>query len=80
MTIRSWTRAIEKRCLRPLGKLLPRRPRGFTAARIDRLERRIAELEGLVRELTGLVYLELDEPRDGRSPARTRAGESREAA
>lgn len=80
MTIRSWTRTFEKRFLRPLGRLLPRRPRGFAGGRIDHLERRVAELEGLVRELTGLVYLELDEPRDGRSPARPRAGESREAA
>jgi hypothetical protein len=58
MVIRSWTRAFEKRFLRPLGRLLPagrRRPAG------DQLERRIAELETLVRELTGMVSLALDE-------------------
>ena len=80
MTIRAWTRAFEKRFLRPLGKLLPRPPRRLTRGRVDHLERRVAELEGLVRELTGLVYLELDEPRDRHGAARPRAGESREAA
>lgn len=58
MVMRSWTRAFEKRFLRPLGRLLPagrRRPVG------DQLERRIAELETLVRELTGMVSLALDE-------------------
>ncbi|MFM8415754.1 MAG: hypothetical protein ACKOCX_13660 [Planctomycetota bacterium] len=80
MTIRAWTRAFEKRCLRPLGKLLPRRPRGFGGGRVDHLERRVAELEGLVRELTGLVYLELDHRCDGHGLAATRAAEPREAA
>lgn len=80
MTIRAWMRAFEKRLLRPLGKLLPRRPRGFTGGRVDRLERRVSELEGLVRELTGLMYLELDERRAGHGPVLPRAGESREAA
>jgi len=58
MVMRSWTRAFEKRFLRPLGRLLPggrRTPAG------DQLERRIVELETLVRELTGLVSLALDD-------------------
>ena len=58
MVMRSWTRAFEKRFLRPLGRLLPagrRTPAG------DQLERRLTELETLVRELTGLVSLALDE-------------------
>lgn len=62
MIIRRWARAVEKSCLRPLGRLLPRR--GWTPGRdrIDRLEQRVNELESLVRELTGLAYLRLDGP------------------
>jgi hypothetical protein len=70
MVIRSWIRAFEKRCLRPLGRLLPagrRSPAG------DQLERRIAELETLVRELAGMVSLALDERATRR--ARGDAGE-----
>lgn len=80
MTIRSWTRTFEKRFLRPLGRLLPRPPRRLTRGRVDHLERRVAELEGLVRELTGLVYLELDRGGDGRRPVLPEAAGTREAA
>jgi hypothetical protein len=58
MVMRSWTRAFEKRFLRPLGRLLPM---GRSRPASDQLERRIAELESLVRELAGLVSLALDE-------------------
>ena len=68
MVIRSWTRAFEKRFLRPFGRMLPRGRRGPTG---DQLERRVEELETLVRELTGLVALALDE----RSPPATRAAD-----
>lgn len=78
MTIRSWTRSVEKRFLRPLGRLLLRLRGRSSNGRVDHLERRIAELEGLVRELTGLVYLQLDQPGD--APVRPRAGGTREAA
>jgi hypothetical protein len=37
--------------------------------RVERLEERIEHLEALVRELTGLVYLRLDDaPRDAPPP------------
>lgn len=66
MILRAWARAFEHRCLRPLGRLLRKaRPRGPGGSRIDQLERRVEELESLVRELTGLTYLALD----GREPA-----------
>ena len=52
--------------------------------RLDELERRVAELESLVRELTGIAYLELDgrEPAAGRRDGTTPAplGEAQEAA
>jgi hypothetical protein len=67
MVIRSWMRALEQRILRPLGRALPRGWRGRSR---DQLERRVEELEHLVRELAGLVSLTLDEP----SPGTTRAG------
>lgn len=73
MVIRSWTRALEKRFLRPLGRVLPRGRRGGSG---DRLEQRVEELESLVRELAGLVSLALDD----RSAGATRAdGEERAA-
>lgn len=62
MIIRRWARAVEKRWLRPLGRLLPRRRRGTARDRIGHLEARVDELESLVRELTGLAYLHLDAP------------------
>lgn len=85
MIIRAWARTFEQRCLRPLARVVrwPRRG-GRVGGRLDELERRVAELESLVRELTGLAYLELD----GREPAAGRRdgtpppplGEAREAA
>jgi hypothetical protein len=82
MVIRSWTRALEKRFLRPLGRVLPRGRRGRSR---DQLERRVEELEHLVRELAGLVSLTLDEPaagaaRSAREDRAARAPGSREAA
>ena len=85
MIIRAWARTFEQRCLRPLGRALPwPRLGGRVGGRIDRLERRVAELESLVRELTGLAYLALDarEPAAGRRPGTPAVAprESREAA
>jgi len=79
MIIRRWARAVEKRCLRPLGRLLPRGGWVPGRHRIDRLEARVDELESLVRELTGLAYLRLDGPSSDRD--RTASGAApREAA
>lgn len=85
MIIRAWARAFEQRCLRPLGRVLPwPRRGGRVGGRLDQLERRVGELESLVRELTGLAYLALDarEPAAGQRPGTPAAapGESREAA
>lgn len=61
MSIRAIAKAFEHRCLRPLGRILrTARPRNSGGSRIDQLERRVEELESLVRELTGLAYLALD--------------------
>lgn len=82
MTIRALAKAFEHRCLRPLGRLLRKaRPRSPGGSRIDQLERRVAELESLVRELTGLAYLTLDgeQPAAGRPTDRS-AEATREAA
>jgi len=68
MTIRSWLRAIERNALRPLGRQLRRLGgRGRSAGRIEELEHRIDALEGLVRELTGLAWLRLDDEPAGRA-------------
>jgi hypothetical protein len=63
MVIRSWMRSIEQRCLRPLGRLMRRSGRRAAGGsdRLSTLERKVEELEGLVRELSGLAYLRLDE-------------------
>lgn len=60
MSVRRWAKAIEKRGLRPLRDLARRTGWLGTGGRVARLERRVEELEGLVRELTGLAYLRLD--------------------
>ncbi|MDA0253301.1 MAG: hypothetical protein O3C39_00190 [Planctomycetota bacterium] len=60
MSVRRWAKAIERRGLRPLRDLIRRAGWGGNGGRIARLERRVEELEGLVRELTGLAYLRLD--------------------
>ncbi len=75
MLLRQALRTFEKRCLRPWGRTLThalggRRPRGD---RVAQLEERVAKLESLVRELTGLAYLRLAEDdaaaEDHRTPA-----------
>lgn len=71
--MRSWARAIEKRLLRPLGRILPRRGRETTAARIAGLERRVELLEGLIRELAGLAYLEMEADDHGGVPPKEAA-------
>lgn len=85
MLIRTWTRALEKRFLRPLGRILPGRGIRGSGGRLGRLERRIDDLEAMVRELTGLVYLDMDQRRAGDAPAAGSRGvatsaDSREAA
>jgi hypothetical protein len=85
MPIRAWTRALEKRFLRPLGRILPGRGRGGSGGRIGRLERRIDDLEAMVRELSGVVYLEMDQRQVGDAPRAgsrggTPAADTREAA
>lgn len=71
MGIRNMLRSFEKACLRPLAQRLRRAcgglPVGGHGGRVARLERRVDELESLVRELTGLAYLKLaddDDPAD----------------
>jgi len=64
MSLRLWLRSLEQRCLRPLGRLARRSAAARPPSRIERLERRVEELEDLVRELTGLAWLRLDEGRE----------------
>lgn len=68
MTIRRTLRTFEKACLRPLARrlkgLVGGRAFGPGHDRVARLERRVEELESLVRELTGLAYLGLAEEAD----------------
>jgi hypothetical protein len=80
MSIRSWMRSIERQWLRPLGRQL-RLPRlgGGQSRRLAAVEQRVEELESLVRELTGLAYLQLDDAATDRVTAGTRT-EPREAA
>ncbi len=77
MSMRSHSRAIEKTLIRPLFKkvkaVLPFFKRSdtdhtFRDPRIDELERRLDELEKLVREDLGLRYMNLS--RDDPSKAR----------
>lgn len=70
MSVRPVLRAVERSVLRPVGRVLRRaweRFRGGAHDRVGRLERRVDELESLVRELTGLAYLRLadEETADG---------------
>lgn len=68
MMIRRTLRTFEKACLRPLARrlkgLFGGRMFGQGHDRVARLERRVEELESLVRELTGLAYLGLAEEPD----------------
>lgn len=66
MSFRRWARSLEKRILRPVRDLARRvgRAAGRGESRTARLERRVDELEELVRELTGLAYLRLDDSLD----------------
>jgi len=62
MPIRERLRSFERSCLRPLGRRLRRLVSpGPRQDRFTRLEQRVDELESLVRELTGLAYLQLDD-------------------
>ncbi|MEX0669294.1 MAG: hypothetical protein WD060_02415 [Pirellulales bacterium] len=69
MLIRQTLRTFEKHCLRPMGRLLKRSVRGTQRGndQVALLEQRVAVLESLVRELTGLAYLRLadDDPATG---------------
>lgn len=62
MNLRATLRSFERSVIRPAGRAARRaweRLRGGGHDRIGRLERRLDELESLVRELTGLAYLRL---------------------
>lgn len=63
MLIRQTLRTFEKRCLRPVARLLKHAAggvrHGHGTDRVSLLEQRVAALESLVRELTGLAYLRL---------------------
>lgn len=63
MPLRRWARAFEKRCLRPFIGILQSGLRRITrgGGRIGRLERRVDELERLLREATGLAYMRLEQ-------------------
>jgi len=72
MSIKQLIRSMERRYFRPAGRglrrlagRLPFRP----GARLARLERRVEELESLVRELTGLHYLRLADRSGDDEPA-----------
>jgi hypothetical protein len=71
MPLRRWARSLEKQLLRPVAGLVRRATgsAGFGRTRIARLERRVDELEELVRELTGLALLRLDDAEPRRPPA-----------
>ena len=61
MSFRNSLRTFERAWLRPLGRTL-RLPRlGRRSGRLAALEARVEELESLTRELTGLVYMQLDD-------------------
>ena len=64
-TLRSALKSFERQWLRPAGRGIRGRVRRWLGEsdRIDHLESRIESLEALVRELTGLAYLRLDDPR-----------------
>jgi hypothetical protein len=81
-TIRSLLKSFERRVIRPFGRPLRRRIRRMLGDgnRVSRLEARIDELETLVRELTGLAYLRLDEDSENPQDAATPARPPREAA
>jgi hypothetical protein len=76
MSFRNRLRSFERAWLRPLGRRLRLPHLGLRPGRMTALEARVAELESLTRELTGLVYLQLGE--DPRPAAA--AAEAREAA
>ncbi len=81
MSVRRWAKAIERRGLRPLRDLIRRAGWGGSGGRIARLERRVEELEALVRELTGLAYLRLDgESEPAASPQPPAPADAQEAA
>lgn len=69
MTIRSRLRTFERVWLRPLGRRLRPLTRRLwrPRSRVEELERRIAALEELVRELTGLAWLRLDDEAAGQA-------------
>jgi hypothetical protein len=84
-SIRSFLKGFERRWLRRPGRGIRGQLRRLLGEsdRIDHLENRIASLEALVRELTGLAYLRLDgQPTDARIDAEVTApcGPPREAA
>ncbi|MBM4010495.1 MAG: hypothetical protein FJ286_03810 [Planctomycetes bacterium] len=62
MTIRATLRRIERSVIRPAARTVRgvwQTLRGGGHHRVAGLERRVDELESLVRELTGLAYLRL---------------------
>lgn len=61
-SIRSFLKSFERRWLRQPGRSIRGQLRRLLgeSERIDHLENRIASLESLVREMTGLAYLRLD--------------------
>lgn len=77
MGIQNVLRSFEKACLRPLVQRLRRAcgglPIGGRGGRVARLERRVDELESLVRELTGLAYLRLADDETADEADRTAA-------
>jgi len=82
MPIRRWARNFEKAALRPIAFLARRwlwRASGG-GGRLGRLERRINELEQRVRELTGLLMIQLDDRQVEHREQTGRAEAPREAA
>jgi hypothetical protein len=61
--LRSALKSFERQWLRAAGRKIRGRLRRWLGEsnRIDHLESRIESLEALVRELTGLAYLRLDD-------------------
>ena len=75
MLIRQTLRTFEKHCIRPVGRLLKRSVRGMECSNdeVVLLEQRVAALESLVRELTGLAYLRLADDNAATGDDRTAA-------
>ncbi|MGI9176686.1 MAG: hypothetical protein ACR2IT_02380 [Pirellulales bacterium] len=76
MFIRHVLRTLEKTLIRPVARQMKHAWRRFSGpgrGRVERLERRVEELEATIRELTGLAYLRLADDETSRCDDRMAA-------